>query len=165
MTQPSRCETDKLSESSPKTLFEVPSAPGKVEDAGRETDDLLNEPRMSEASTSRAESSIASSPFEGWEFADITSGEYFIHIEKTKKRKSPGLDLGIVKNVGQWNRTHTMQVCTDDIIVEVNSVSGSGEALLQKMGNEVVLDLRLLRPDDFMAYEESIGGWSSPPTP
>merc|ERR1719240_2527288 len=100
MTQPSRCETDKLSESSPKRLFEVPSAPGKIEDAGRETDDLLEEPRMSEASTSRAESSIASSPFWEWEYADSSDGEYLIHIEKTTKRKSLGLDLAIVKNVG-----------------------------------------------------------------
>merc|ERR1712107_744228 len=74
-----------LSECSFERLFEVPSAPVKTEDAGRETDDLLEDnARMSEAST-RGQSSIASGT---------------VQIEKTKNNKSMGLELGIVKNVG-----------------------------------------------------------------
>jgi len=172
-----------MSESLPERLFEVPSAPGKTEDAGRETDDLLEEiARMSEAST-RGQSSIASSTVGESEFAGTADGEYLIQIERTKKRKSMGLELGVVKNVGrgdwtsgglkvknvhrglvgQWNRSHSMKVCTGDIIVEVNSVRGSGEALLEKIANEMVLELRLLRPGEL--DQEPNDGWSPPLTP
>jgi len=111
--------------------------------------------------------------------------EYFIDVKKTKRGDSFALDVGSVRNVGlggwtsgglivkrvkrgglvrRWNRSHTNtveQVCTDDIIVEVNSVKGSAEVLLKKMENETDFKVRLLRPDYFDAPEEY--GWGTPP--
>jgi len=64
--------------------------------------------------------------------------------------------------VSRWNKSHLMKVDMDDIIVEVNSVRGSGEMLLEKIDKEMVLELRLLRPDDFEAQAELTSGFSSP---
>merc|ERR1712007_239832 len=101
-------------------------------------DDCLEEiARMSEASTRRlSEASVSSSAvgastfeFDGTADVSIESG-YLIRLEKTRKRKSMGLELGIVKNVGlgdwtsgglrvqnvnrglvrRWNQSHSMKV-------------------------------------------------------
>merc|ERR1712107_831850 len=122
------------------------------------------QPQLHHPPNSRAECSVAFSPVGELEVAGTADDGYLIHVEKTKGGKSMGLELGIVKNVGfgdwtsgglkvkkvrgglvrEWNWWHTTKVRTGDIIVEVNSVRGSGEALLKKMENETVLELRLL---------------------
>merc|ERR1712211_48670 len=91
---------------------------------------------------------------------------YLIHIERTRNGMPWGLELGTIKNVelGNWtsggllvnhisgglvreyNWCHAKKVRTGDTIVEVNSVRGSAEELLEKMEDEMVLELRLLPP-------------------
>merc|ERR1712137_687104 len=101
--------------------------------------------------------------------ADAQSG-HFVRIDRTEKRQSMGLEVGIVKNVNlgdwtsgglkvylvsqglvqRWNHDNPgLEVCVNDIIVEVNSVKGNGEELLKEIEREQVLHLRLLRPSDF----------------
>jgi len=101
--------------------------------------------------------------------ADAQSG-HFVRIDKMEKKKSMGLEVGIVKNVNlgdwtsgglkihlvsqglvqKWNHHNPgLEVCVNDIIVEVNSLKGNGEELLKEIEKEQVLHLRLLRPSDF----------------
>merc|ERR1712007_403476 len=107
------------------------------------------------------------------DLADTTNSPdegYFIRIDN-RNGKSLGISLGAQKNVGlgtwkegglkikkiskkglvhQWNRSNKNQeVVRGDILVEVNSVTGSPATLLDEMGKELVLKMRLLRPDDF----------------
>merc|ERR1712107_575234 len=52
--------------------------------------------------------------------------------------------------IHEWNLSNpSMQVLENDIIVEVNSVRGDSNGLLEKIANESVLELRLLRPYGF----------------
>jgi len=116
---------------------------------------------------------------------DSPSGSgHLIQIEK--KGSTPmGIGISMLKNVGfagwtsgglkvnkisqglirEWNLSNpSAQVWENDIIVEVNSLSGRSEELLDKIGNESVLELRLLRPDNFESYNfgtqvKSISDW------
>merc|ERR1712107_273616 len=90
----------------------------------------------------------------------VDEGEYIIQIKKKKRGTLIGLELGTVEKVAlghwtkgglkvkevqpgpvrEWNRSHpNMEVCMGDIIVEVNSVTGRADALLEKLGDEKVL--------------------------
>jgi len=94
---------------------------------------------------------------------------YFIRIEK-KGIVGMGIAISMLNNIGfggwtsgglkvdqinrglihEWNLSNpSMQVLENDIIVEVNSVRGDINGLLEKIANESVLELRLLRPYGF----------------
>lgn len=101
---------------------------------------------------------------------------YIILIDRTKRgKRSMGIEIGKVQTLGlrdweggglrvkqvkqglvrQWNLSNPdVQVCENDVIVEVNSERGNCEHLLQKMTDEPVLRLRLVRPSDFLADDE-----------
>jgi len=120
------------------------------------------------------------------ELADTTNPTadegYFIRIDN-RSGKGLGVGVGVQKNVGlgtwtqgglkinkiskkglvhKWNVSNKSQeVVVGDILVEVNSVTGSPTRLLDEMGKELVLNVRLLRPDDFCEVQNSRwSGWS-----
>merc|ERR1711874_713869 len=96
---------------------------------------------------------------------------YLIQIDKRNTHNQLKVELSVVraidlgnlkcgglkiKKIGRgglfskWNNAHPdKKVEVSDIIIEVNGTSGNTDLLFAEMGKEPVLNLRLVRPDDF----------------
>lgn len=166
--------------------YEGMSPSGRLLETMQEIDvtfeEMIQTKRLSEILTKRLqEGSIAARTAEEPPF----EGGYLIRVEKTKRKMLLGIEVGLLVCIAlgdrisgglkvnqinrglvhQWNLSHpSVQVCENDIIVEVNCVSGDCEELFEKLTQESVLQLRLLRPSDFETQAEPILGWSSPLT-